>query len=563
MSSTTELIKSRLNIVDVIGGYIKLQKAGANFKAPCPFHSEKTPSFFVSPPRESWHCFGCNKGGDMFSFVMEIEGVEFPDALKLLAQKAGVEIEAGNKEYDSERAKLLNLVNDAKIFYQNQLAKELEVVTYLKNRGLTIETIKEFEIGFALDGWRNLYNFLIGRKYPISILEKTGMAIKKEAAPGQSISYYDRFRNRIMFPVKNSSGQTIGFSGRIFKEKPGEMGGKYINNPQTALYDKSRVLFGLEKAKTEIRKNDLCVLVEGQMDVIMSHQSGVKNTVAVSGTALTQEHLNIIKRLTENLAIAFDKDEAGQRASKRGIDMATAAGFEVRVIEIPSGKDPADTIKENPDTWRGAVKNAKHILDFYLDLTNDSQKIKENILPHIKLIPDEVKRSAGVKKVSERYGIKEEAILAELEKVRVDMPEPESAPAENLYVEHKDRLGFLRDFLRGFIYWQKDTTEPELKEEIEKYKKRLIMEGDEKEIRRQIFEAEKHYEKSESLVKEFKNLAREFEREEIKSQLEEITNQIYKIELMGDYQGAADKEQKFNELLNKFSDLTKKLNEIK
>jgi len=564
MSSTTELIKSRLSIVEVIGSYIKLQKAGANYKAPCPFHSEKTPSFFVSPSRDSWHCFGCNKGGDLFNFVMEIEGLDFVDALKNLAQKAGVEVEASNKEYDSERSRLLKLVNDAKIFYQNELAKEPEVISYLKNRGLKIETIKDFEIGFAPDGWKNLYNFLIGRKYPLSMLEKTGMAIKKEGTTsGQGVSFYDRFRNRIMFPVKNSSGQAIGFSGRIFKEKEGEMGGKYINNPQTVLYDKSRVLFGLDKAKQEIRKNDLCIFVEGQMDVIMSHQAGVKNAVAVSGTALTQEHLNIIKRLTENIAIAFDKDEAGARASKRSIDMALLEGFEVRVVLIPSGKDPADTIKENAGTWIEAVKESKHIVDFYLELITDSKDIKEVILPYVKLIPDEIKKASWIKKISEKYGIKEESVWAEMEKIRIELPEQNFNDREIKTNEPKDRLNFLKDCLIGFISWQKDTEDTQLAQEMEKIKSKYDLTNKEADIRRQTFETEKHYENAESLIKEFNNLAKEFEKEEIKFQLGEITGQIYKMELIEGKNQEADKDKKFEELLNNFRDLTKKLNEIK
>jgi DNA primase len=390
------------------------------------------------------------------------------------------------------------------------------------------------------------------------------MVIKKEGTTsGQGVSFYDRFRNRIMFPVKNSSGQAIGFSGRIFKEKEGEMGGKYINNPQTVLYDKSRVLFGLDKAKQEIRKNDLCIFVEGQMDVIMSHQAGVKNTVAVSGTALTQEHLNIIKRLTENIAIAFDKDEAGARASKRSIDMALLEGFEVRVVLIPSGKDPADTIKENAEVWREAVKGSKHIIDFYLESVTDSKNIKEVILPYVKLIPDEIKKSSWIKKISEKYGIKEESVWAEMDKIKIELPEQNFYEQTTKVNEPKDRLNFLRDCLIGFISWQKNTEIPELKQDIETIKLKYNLPGTESEISRQTFEAEKHYENAESLVKEFKNLVREFEKEEIKFQLGEITNQIYKMELTEGKDGVSDKDKKFEELLNNFRDLTKKLNEIK
>jgi DNA primase len=442
------------------------------------------------------------------------------------------------------------------------LVKTPEAIAYLRNRGLKTETLKEFEVGYVQDGWRNLYNFLSGRGYSAPMMEKSGMVIKKEASNGQFDSYYDRFRNRIMFPVKNLAGQTIGFSGRIFKETGEDQGGKYINNPQTTLYDKSRVLFAFDKAKNEIRKNDLCILVEGQMDVIMSHQAGVKNTVAVSGTALTQEHLNIIKRLTEKLAIAFDKDEAGLRASRRGIDMALVAGFDVNVILIPSGKDPADTIKENPETWREAVKNSKNIINFYIESVSDPQRIKEAILPYVKLIPDEIKKADWIKSISSKFGIKEESIWSELEKIVVELPEQSPTIPVEPQGDHKNRLGFLSDCMVGFINWQKDTGDKDLKEEIEKFRDKIKTPESEREKERQIFEAERHYENSLSLIKEFKNLVREFKKEEIKSQLEDITNQIYKIELLKDNMEGEEKDKKFNELLNKFKDLSKQLNDI-
>lgn len=249
MSSSVEQIKSRLNIVDVVQGYLKIKKAGINYKARCPFHNEKTPSFFISPTRESWHCFGCSRGGDMFSFVMEMEGLEFYEALKILADKAGVELKPVDPKYVSERSRLLKLMEDAVSFYVGELKKNKSVHSYLTERGLKEETIINFDIGFAPEEWRALHSFLKNKNYSDLEMEKAGMVIKS------SSGFYDRFRGRIMFPINNPAGQVVGFSGRIFSvEGGGKETAKYINTPQTILYDKSRILYGFDKAKSEIRK---------------------------------------------------------------------------------------------------------------------------------------------------------------------------------------------------------------------------------------------------------------------------------------------------------------------
>ena len=395
MSSTVEQIKSRLSIADVVQSYIKLQKAGANFKANCPFHNEKTPSFFVSPSRQSWHCFGCSRGGDMFSFIMEIEGVDFLESLKILADRAGVEVEKIDKKQQSERLRLLQLIGESVKFYEFELRKNADVVAYLKKRGMKGETAKSFNLGFAPAGWRNLHDYLKDKDYSDFEMEKAGMIVKSDKA---QTGYYDRFRSRIMFPIFNASGQAVGFSGRIFGEEGTDSGGKYINSPQTVLYDKSRILYGFDKAKNEIRKKDACVIMEGQMDAVMSHQAGVVNAAAVSGTALTIDHLRLIKRLTDKIIMAFDKDEAGARASSKGIDMALAEGFEVKIAVSPSGKDPADAVLDNPESWLKAVSEAKNVIEFYLELFDDRKDIERKILPYIAVLPSEMEKAGWVKK---------------------------------------------------------------------------------------------------------------------------------------------------------------------
>ncbi len=559
MSSQTEQIKARLGIVDVVQSYLKLQKAGANFKANCPFHNEKTPSFFVSPSRESWHCFGCNKGGDIFAFVMEIEGMEFLDALKSLASRAGVELAPVNREAASERSRLFELMDAAKIFYERGLKGNKELIEYLKNRGLKGETAKAFGIGYAAgpsaagaSGWSNLCDFLKSRGFSGEEMEKAGMAIKSQKSNLKSQKYYDRFRDRIMFPLNNSSGRVVGFSGRIFGAE-GDKTGKYINTPQTILYDKSRILYGFDKAKNEIRKKDLCVLVEGQMDVIMSHQAGLANTVAVSGTALTSEHLKAIKRLAGNLVMAFDGDEAGLRAALRGIDMALAEGFEVKAALVPPGKDPADMAKEDPEKWREAVENAKHIIAFYLESFSDRKDIEEIVLPRLAALPSEIEKAKWIKETADKLGIGEEPVWDEVRKIKLSPPEREAPEKDRkpLGSGARTRLQMLKERLEGLIEWKKDTEDKELKRQIEDIaEKHGLAPGDGKE--NLAFMAELFYNEVDDLKKELDVLAANYGREKIKSEMAESAKKIRAAEAAGD-------EERVKKHMNEFNELNKKL----
>jgi len=567
MSSTVEQIKSRLDITDVVQSYVKLQKAGANFKANCPFHNEKTPSFFISPARQSWHCFGCSRGGDMFSFVMEIEGVDFLESLKILADKAGVEIEKIDKNRQNERLRLLQLMDEAVKFYEMELRKNTDVVAYLKKRGMKGETAKSFNVGFAPAGWRNLYDYLKNKGYSDYETEKAGMAVKSAKAQA---GYYDRFRSRIMFPILNSSGQTVGFSGRIFGEEGTDSGGKYINSPQTILYDKSKILYGFDKAKNEIRKKDACVIVEGQMDAVMSHQAGVVNAVAVSGTALTVEHLRLIKRLTEKIIMAFDKDEAGARASSKGIDMALAEGFEVKIAVSPSGKDPADAVLDSPESWVKAVGEAKNVIEFYLELFDERKDIERKILPYIAVLQSEMEKAGWVKKISEKLKIKEDAVWDELKKVSLK-PTYEAGSQNRLRksVEvspnpKQTRLDFMRNKLLGMALWQKDTKDPSLKPVIDEFialKKEEIENCPTEKKNRLILEAELFFSEEASLANEFLKIKKEIEKEEIKAELENMTEKIKELEMANKSDESGD--PKLKKYLDDFHKLTKKLNTTK
>lgn len=410
-------IKDRLDLVELIQGYLRLQKAGVNFRGLCPFHNEKTPSFFVSPDRQIWTCFGCGAHGDHFGFIKQIEGVEFPEALRLLAKRAGVEIKGFDREAASEKTRLYQISELAAKFFERQLWESQngrKAFEYLCGRGLKDETGKEWRLGYAPNTWDALKIFLKNAGYKDEEIFKAGLTVKRE-----SEGYYDRFRGRIMFPVSDLNSQVVGFTGRVFEEITGEVeGGKYVNTPQTLIYDKSRVLYGLDKSKLEVRKTGRALVVEGNMDVIMSHQAGVRNAIASSGTALTLEHLKVIRRYTDNLDLCFDQDSAGEVAAKRGIDLALARGFNVGIIKVLA-KDPADLVKEDPRRWIEAAAQNQPIVQFYIDkafekhdpLTALGKKsIVKEVLPVIKLIENEVEQSHWLQELSAKLRVDQKVL---------------------------------------------------------------------------------------------------------------------------------------------------------
>jgi len=362
----SEEIKSKLDIVDVLSEYIPMKPAGSNFRANCPFHQEKSPSFMVSPDKQIWHCFGCGKGGDIFSFIMEIEGLSFGEALRYLAPKAGVVLQKENVEFNSQKGRLSDVMSAAADFYHREMLKNNQIKDYLKSRGLKEETVRTWKIGYSPNSWDDLLLFLRGKKYSNEEIFLAGLSSKKESYN----SYYNRFRDRIMFPINDAAGNVIAFTGRVNPATASvetEKMGKYINSPQTNIYDKSRVLFALDRAKMEIKNRDLAIVVEGQMDAIACHQFGYKNVIASSGTALTGEQLKLIKRYTNNVALAFDADIAGQMAADRGIKEAMAADLNIKIITIPGGKDPDECLKNNPADWEMAVATAKPMMEYYFE----------------------------------------------------------------------------------------------------------------------------------------------------------------------------------------------------
>ncbi len=434
MSDQVQEIKEKLNIVDVISGYIRLQKAGINHKGLCPFHNEKTPSFMVSPSRQNWHCFGCAEGGDIFTFVQKIEGVEFPEALKILAEKAGVVLKYSDPKSRTEKDRIYEICEKATQFFTASLNSASVILNYLRERGMREETVNDWRLGYAPDSWSSLLSFLSKSGYRETEMEKAGLILRGDR-------YHDRFRNRLMFPIFDSNGRVVAFSGRIMNDvvlskTERADSGKYVNSPETILYNKSKILYGFDKAKMEIRKADKVILVEGQMDAILPWQDGIKNIVATSGTALTENHLSILKRLTNNLILAFDVDDAGFRATKRGIDLANELGFGVSILDISSGKDPADFVKERPGEFAKLVSESQPIMAYYFnrafgkfsaDKIEGKKFIALTLLSEIKRLPSAVERSGWLRELSLRLGISESDLKEEME--RVDVPVPDIEPA--------------------------------------------------------------------------------------------------------------------------------------
>lgn len=365
-----ELIKQKINIVDLIQEYLPLKKAGINFKANCPFHSEKTPSFMVSPERQIWHCFGCQKGGDIFKFLMEKEGMDFKEALETLAKKAGVTLQRKKNDKKDAKDRLLEANLKAREFYHFLLTKHAlgkKAYEYLKNRGVTDDFIKEFGLGYSPNSWESLTKFMLKRGFSSQELIESGLGVTSRTG------CYDRFRGRIIFPLVDHRGNIIGFSGRVLdKGEP-----KYINTPQTLIFDKGSFLYGLNLAKGDIKQKKEAILVEGEMDVILSHQAGIKNVIASKGTALTQNQVELLKRYTGSILLCFDTDLAGDSASRRGIEIADIAGLNIKVVQIKEGKDPAELVQKDINMWLEFIKTAVPIYDYYLDSVSKRHNLKD------------------------------------------------------------------------------------------------------------------------------------------------------------------------------------------
>ena len=422
MRSDVDTIKERLDIAEIVSGYIKLEKAGTSLKARCPFHNEKTPSFFVSPVRQSFYCFGCGAKGDIFTFVESVEGLDFRGALKLLAEKAGVEIKYHGGESKTEKDKILAVLEEATKFFEKELAGVSLARRYIASRGISDETVRDWRIGYAPAEWRSLYGYLQNLGYERDIIMKAGL-IKKTVDEARSGEPYDVFRDRVIFPLADSNGSIIAFSGRALTK---ETEPKYLNSPDTVLFTKSEVLYGLDKAKDQIRKRDYAVLVEGQIDLVLSHQSGVRNSVASSGTAFTRMHLERLKRLSSRIIIAFDGDPAGEKAAEKASILGISLGLEVKVANLPEGLDPAEVIRKNSQEWKDILRESLPAVEFFFNKIEEKEKdprklgkqIEKRILPMIKLIGSAIEQSHFISLLAKRTSIKEEILWEDLKKAK-------------------------------------------------------------------------------------------------------------------------------------------------
>lgn len=433
MIGPADEIKAHLDIVDVIKDYVQLKPAGRIFKGLCPFHNEKTPSFTVTPDRQMWHCFGCNKGGDVISFITEKEGLSFIEAIRFLAPRAGVVLKKYESRDNSLKTRALDALDEAADYYAKtfqKMSNNSSARQYVANRGLSEEIIEEWSVGFSPNSWDDLMIYLKNNGFSEREIESAGLSVKSQRGSG----FYNRFRNRIMFPIRDAAGQTVGFTARVLPGSPeAETMGKYVNSPQSIVFDKSKILFGLDKAKNHIREIGFAVVVEGQMDALTAHQFGFKNTVASSGTALTEEQMSQLSRFCQTVVLALDADEAGQKAVERVgdlghsaddrfieardrwgrlrqfIDPAKGYKLNIKVAVIPSGKDPDEAIRQSPEAWRLAINNAVSLAEFYfersingLDLsTPEAKTIAANrFLPFVNKLSSELDKDYWFKKMA-------------------------------------------------------------------------------------------------------------------------------------------------------------------
>lgn len=415
-------IKSKIDIVDLISGYVPIKKAGKNYKAPCPFHKEKTPSFMVSPELQIFKCFGCSKGGDIFTFLQEIEGVEFPSALRMLADRAGVKLERRQATPQEEKKKQILKVNSlAKEYFSYILEKHPvgeRAREYLNNRGIKKETIAAFGLGYAPDSWESLSSFLTDKKYPVTTLLAAGIVRLRE----QDKSPYDFFRGRIIFPFFGHNKSIIGFAGRTL----GQNEPKYINIGETPVFKKGSFLYGLEQAKTSIKQEKSAIIAEGPFDVISPFQAGTQNIVGSQGTALTLEQIKLLKRYTPNISLCYDTDLAGDTAAKRGIDLAEEQGLSVKVIVLPSEyKDPDELAQKDSTLWKDLAGKAVSVYDFYfssslkkhdLSAALGKKQAAAELLPIIKAIPDEIEREHYIQRLAATLEVEDGVVRSAMER---------------------------------------------------------------------------------------------------------------------------------------------------
>jgi DNA primase len=571
-------VKSRLDIVEIVGAHVKLSKAGVNYKGLCPFHKEKTPSFMVSPERQIFHCFGCGEGGDIFKFVMKYENLEFPEALRILAKQAGVELKKEDPRIKNEISKIREITEAAQDFFIKYLKNTPQAMNYLKERGLKDKTIDFWQLGFAPDGRDTLNQYLIKKGFKQDDILKTGLVIKSTKNIG---SYFDRFRSRIIFPIFDNQDNVAGFTGRIFGEAKYENEPKYLNSPENPIFNKGKILYGFSKNKKGIREKGEAVLVEGQMDFLMSWQDGLDNVIATSGTALTEDQLRLLKRMAKTLVVAYDMDEAGRMATERAIDLAKGFDFTVYVLSLPESlKDLADYVQAHPGDVKKLIETKEESGEYYYHQAfneldkDDVNKKKEAVsfmLSKIRWLASPVERSHWIGKMSTELSIKESYLEEQLEELKSDLrdyaitkEEIKEAvkilkPRKELLFERilalavknqeiRERLGEIKEYLEGdylslaeALLLAKDyanlTDNSAISEKIGYFN--LL--------------AEYEFEENIDLLAEFENAIRELRKESLRGLIAQKTLLIKEAERKNDTEALKNYLNEFRELLREFS----------
>lgn len=425
MEDQVEEIKRKTDIVGVVGSFVALKKAGRHHKGLCPFHSEKTPSFMVNEEMGLYKCFGCSQGGDVIKFLMEIEGIDFREALERLAEKAGVKLINRRRDDGDERAKMLEVMDLAARYFHWLLVESDAGKTareYLFERKINQKLIETYNLGFARQSWDGLTNYLIKKKgYKEELLEKVGLVSRKSQGNG----VYDKFRGRVMFPLQDAGGKVVGFTGRVLPSLAKEDEPKYMNSPETPLYHKSRMLYGFFQAKKAIRDKKRAVLVEGQTDCISSFAAGVSETVAVGGTALTEDQVEMLARLADKIYLSMDADEAGSVAIKRSVELAEKRGLSIKVVQIEGGKDPDEIARKSPEKWKEMIEKSVDVYEYVMNgafkkydvgKVEGIKKITEEVVPFLARIENGVVREVWSKRLAEKLGVATKGVLGEVEK---------------------------------------------------------------------------------------------------------------------------------------------------
>lgn len=460
MADQLEEVKRKVDLIELISEYVPLKKIGRNFKALCPFHSEKTPSFIVSPERQIWKCFGCGAGGDHFRFLMEIESLEFGEALRTLAKRAGVKLRSYRPSGEEKVKQLFWEINHlASEFFHYLLLHHRAgkaALDYILGRGIKRQSLELFKLGFSPASWDSLQKFLIGKKgYRPQDLEKVGLIIRRPRGSG----YYDRFRGRLMFPLKDHRDNVAGFAGRVLDPTAKEA--KYVNTPETPVYHKSDLLYGLVEAKKPIKQADEVILVEGELDLISSVQAGVANVVAIKGSALSDRQVQLLGRLTSNITFALDQDVAGDAAARRGIQVADVAGMNIKVVQLQGGKDPDEVAQKGPGLWRRLVKEAVPVYDYFFasalarydaQAVVGKRQIAQELVPVLAQVSDEIVRSFYVRRLAEELEVDEAAILVQIQK---QVGSPQAGLAKEALVPSpvtKSRREVLEEYLLALAF---------------------------------------------------------------------------------------------------------------